>query len=279
MNTYTKCFLASLSKYIPAEALPGILSLIKEGESSTNGYFEYLGVDGELEYKQLELDIQFINEVCFNDALKFIFYLKHSKSQMRQDIHVLLNSGFKKNGYFVEIGATDGVSFSNTYLLEKYMDWNGIVVEPSPQYSKVIRENRRCNIETKCVYSKSGHSVEFIEVQGSSLSGITKYNDSNRPELRDANSEKFFKETISLNDLLDFYEAPSEIDYISIDTEGSELTILQSFHFRKFKVKFFSVEHNFTAQRDEIYRLMQNNGYKRILEKYSQWDDWYVLSQ
>ena len=226
-------------QHIPTDALPSLLSLIKEGESTTNGYFEYLGVKGELEYKQLELDIQFINDISFNDALKFIFHLKHSKSQMRQDIHVLLNSDFKKNGYFVEIGATDGVKFSNTYLLERYMEWNGIVVEPSPQYSDVIRKNRRCNIETKCVYRESGRSVEFVEVQGSSLSGITSYNDPMRPELRDAQSTKLFKETISLNDLLDFYEAPNEIDYISIDTEGTELPILQNFDFKKSKVKFF----------------------------------------
>jgi FkbM family methyltransferase len=178
----------------------------------------------------------------------------------------------------VEIGATDGVNFSNTYLLEKYMEWNGIVVEPSPQYSDVIRKNRRCNIETKCVYRESGQSVEFVEVQGSSLSGITSYNDPMRPELRDAQSTKLLKETISLNDLLDSYEAPNEIDYISIDTEGTELPILQSFDFKKSKVKFFSVEHNFKAQRDEIYHLMQDNGYQRIHEKYSQWDDWYVLA-
>jgi hypothetical protein len=83
-------------------------------------------------------------------------------------------------------------------------------------------------------------------------------------------------DTISLNDLLKKYNAPNIIDYISIDTEGSELDILNNFDFNSYQFRVITCEHNYSSNRDKIYNLLSNNGYKRVMSDISQFDDWYI---
>jgi hypothetical protein len=78
-------------------------------------------------------------------------------------------------------------------------------------------------------------------------------------------------------DLLTKYDAPQVIDYLSIDTEGSELDILSNFDFDYYKFKVITVEHNFTEQREKINQLLTSKGYKQVLREISAFDDWYVL--
>ena len=85
-------------------------------------------------------------------------------------------------------------------------------------------------------------------------------------------------ETVSLNDLLAFWNAPRRIDYLSIDTEGSELDILQHFDFAAYDVRLITVEHNHTAQRPLIHDLLTAKGFRRKFESLSNVDDWYVRS-
>ena len=84
---------------------------------------------------------------------------------------------------------------------------------------------------------------------------------------------------ISLEDLLGKYDAPSVIDYLSIDTEGSEFEILSSFNFEKYKFKIITCEHNFTSNREKIYSLLTEKGYVRKHTEISKFDDWFVLEE
>jgi hypothetical protein len=80
-----------------------------------------------------------------------------------------------------------------------------------------------------------------------------------------------------LQDLLVENNAPNLIDYFSIDTEGSEFDILNAFDFSKFTFKCITVEHNYhEVVRENIYQLLINNGYQRVLEHISAHDDWYT---
>jgi hypothetical protein len=93
---------------------------------------------------------------------------------------------------------------------------------------------------------------------------------------RRVSGKKYKVQTISLLDLLKKYQAPKFIDYLSIDTEGSEFEILNAFNFNEYTFGIITVEHNFTFRRDMIYELLSKNGYVRKHEDISNVDDWYV---
>jgi len=160
-------------------------------------------------------------------------------------------------------------------MLEK-IGWDGIVAEPHPSYAKLVPEVRNCHFSTLCVYDVTDATVIFQMVkQRPAMSGIsnTQLQDKNI-EARNNYSEAEIK-TITLNDLLAKYNAPEKIDYISIDTEGSEVKILRAFDFNKHDVGAFCIEHNF-EQRAELLSIMTDNGYKRLFTDVSAHDDWYV---
>ena len=71
--------------------------------------------------------------------------------------------------------------------------------------------------------------------------------------------------SITLNDLLHLHDAPKEIDYISIDTEGSEVDILDNFNFNEYDIKYFTVESNNEENRNKVIDIMSKNKYN-ILE-------------
>jgi FkbM family methyltransferase len=196
----------------------------------------------------------------------------HSRSQFGQDLFVLYQSGFRKHGYFVEFGATNGLDLSNSFLLEEEFAWSGILAEPARRWHKELRANRACHIETDCVWSESGALITFEEADWGELSGV-------RTE-RSADTKKKGKTysvtTISLLDMLDKYSAPKEIDYLSIDTEGSEFDILSSFDFSRYQFNVITCEHNDGPRRESIFSLLTANGYVRKFEQISECDDWYV---
>lgn len=200
-----------------------------------------------------------------------------SYSQIKQDLMVLFFLG-NNPGYFVEFGACDGIYYSNTFLLEAYHGWSGILAEPSTYYTKVLKEKRLSKIETLCVSDKSGDTIDFVEVDGNRcISGMYDYafND-NHSETRKRKGSIYKVDTISLKDLLDKHDAPEVIDYISIDTEGSEYSILNAYDFsRMFKV--ITVEHNNTYQKPLIHSLLISKGYINVFPEDSKWDGWYVL--
>lgn len=199
-----------------------------------------------------------------------------SNAQLFQDLFVLFMTGEKSGGYFVEFGATNGVTLSNSYLLEKSFGWTGILAEPARCWHADLVANRSCKLETKCVWDKSGERLEFNEVSAQELSTIKTFSDSDGHFQDRQKGEVYVVETITLNELLEKHGAPREIDYLSVDTEGSELTILSSFDFSKYDIRLITVEHNFTPAREKIHELLGLNGYKRVFEKFSKWDDWYV---
>ena len=80
---------------------------------------------------------------------------KESKAQLKQDVFALIENDFKRDGFFVEFGAANGVHLSNTYLLEKEFGWRGILAEPARMWHADLQRNRTCAIEMDCVWSKS----------------------------------------------------------------------------------------------------------------------------
>lgn len=187
---------------------------------------------------------------------------------------MLLKTNFKKRGYFVEFGAKDGIDYSNTLLLERKYHWKGIVAEPAKIYHPKLKRNRHnINICTDCVYSVTGSKIDFYEANEPEFSTVHKFENSDS-HIR-IKKNIYEVKTISLEDLLKKYNAPKIIDYLSIDTEGSEFEILNNFNFKTYQFKIITVEHNFTSSRNKIYDLLIKNGYKREFVGLSKWDDWY----
>jgi len=202
--------------------------------------------------------------------------LRDSKSQLGQDVFALFESGFKKNGFFVEFGATNGVDLSNSYLLEKDFGWTGILAEPATKWHTDLKNNRNCHIETDCVWRESNQVLTFSEADDGAFSTIDLYNSADSRKRNREHGKAYKVSTISLADLLGKYNAPKTIDFLSIDTEGSEYEILRNFDFNKYQFRVIACEHNFAPQREKIFALLTEKGYVRKFEGRSRFDDWYV---
>lgn len=210
----------------------------------------------------------FINKELKNFIIFFIKNYKISRSQIYQDLFVCFFSNCKKRGYFVEIGAADGVNISNTYLLEKKFYWEGIVCEPNPIHKLNILTYRKAKLNTNIIDSKNCN-IKYFYINKDTFDSSIKKN-------KECKSKIYIK-TLSLNSLLKKYKSPKKIDYISIDTEGNEYNILKHFNFKKYDIKIFTIEHNFNlANRNNIFKIMKKNNYIRIFKNLSYMDDWYV---
>lgn len=192
------------------------------------------------------------------------------KSHQSQDILVQLLLNFKENGYFVEFGATDGIVWNNTFVLEKEYNWTGILAEPAKIWYNSLSANRSAKIDNRCVWEVSNQLIQFDEVRDpfmSTTEGVL----TNSPLV-----ETYSVPTVSLLDLLKEHGAPQTIDYLSIDTKGTEFTILKDFDFTKYDIKIITCNHQFLPTRSAIYALMIANGFVRICNEISWVDDWYV---
>jgi hypothetical protein len=239
------------------------------------GLARYDQVEELLKNPRAQKDLKLLGEFPEGQIAKLILLLESSKSQLRQDLVVLSYLQFKRNGFFVEFGAADGIKLSNTYLLESQFSWTGILAEPARIWHRSLGLNRRCHIDHRCVWNESNKSLVFFERDFKECSGVK------LSEKRSGISDFFLSKrynvtTIALNDLLEEYSSPKIIDYLSVDTEGSEFEILSSVNFNKYIFRFISCEHNFSSNREKVFQLLSSRGYFRVLQTYSEFDDWYI---
>ena len=151
----------------------------------------------------------------------------------------------KKRGFFVEIGAFDGIEGSNCFYFEKVQAWDGIAVEASKIQFNKLKKNRKCKLFNEAINSKE-KDVEFIEVQEglTQMSGIDDENYISKEFInKDPNSKigKFKTKTVTFEKIVPINTI---IDYLSLDIEGGEMDLLESIDFSKYKIKVISVENN-----------------------------------
>lgn len=228
-------------------------------------------------YRNYEL-IEYIDPKFQRELIENVPF---SMSQLGQDLFVLSELCFKKGGFFVEFGASNGVDLSNTYLLETKFGWAGILAEPAKIWHQSLEDNRSAFIEKDCIWNVTGENLLFNEVRDKNhngeLSTIDSFSDKDiHKKSRKKGSSKYEVSTITLYDVLKKYNAPKTIDYLSIDTEGSEFEILKNFDFDEYNIKIITCEHNYTENRELIYEVLTGKGYERKLSEYSMFDDWYV---
>lgn len=200
-----------------------------------------------------------------------------SQSQIMQDLWVLHELGDKEGGFFVEFGAGNGVTMSNTHLLEKRHGWRGILAEPNPAFHRRLARERHAVIDHDCVWARTGETATFLCTEKPAFSRLAavRPDDVFERQGRRTVAREIAVPTVSLADLLDRHGAPERIDYISVDTEGAERTILEAHDFRR-HVSLWTVEHNFTPERAAVHALMEAHGYVRRFPEFSRFDDWYI---
>lgn len=199
-------------------------------------------------------------------------------SEDGQDFFVLDQMCYKQNGYFVDIGASDGVTGSNTYTLEKFYKWSGICVDPNPSTLKSLCGARDVIISDLCVHSETGKILPFQFLDDQSLfygwnlrSGIKGVIEDPGKDFAEINVL-----SVSLNDLLELYRAPSIIDYISLDVEGNEFNILSNFDFDKYHINCLTVEHDFGEMQHNIRNLLKSKGFELFDNDFCEHEDWFV---
>jgi len=221
-------------------------------------------------------DLDFLAAMPAADVAELLKAPPDSQSQLRQDLFVLSELGFKRGGFFVEFGAASGKELSNTWLLEKKFGWSGVLAEPAKCWHDRLAANRGCAIDQRCVWKASGQRLEFSEAAEAEISTLTSFQEGDQHAASRRSARRYQVATISLTDLMDAHASPAAPDYLSIDTEGSEFEILQAFDFRRYPFKVITCEHNFTPAREKIRALLETSGYVRKYEKISDFDDWYV---
>ena len=208
---------------------------------------------------------------------------KDIKSQLYQDMFASFIVGDKFDKTFFEFGATNGIDLSNSYTLERYLNWKGVLSEPSPQWHNELKKNRPyTNIISECIWSESNKELNFFESDVGVLSSLDNFKESDKismpgnTQARVKNGKNIIVKTISLNDAIEEQFNSKSPSYISIDTEGSEYEILKNFNFKKYRPLVFTIEHNFTELQLKIDELMFLNNYIRVFKSLTAFDAWYV---
>jgi len=187
--------------------------------------------------------------------------------QYHQDRFVAELFDQKRGGFFVDIGANDGVSFSNTYYFENFLGWSGIAFEPHPIVYRQLSASRTCaTVNAGVGPANTIMKFSCVDVGAAMLSGFTETFDSGhrrriRREVRKAGVKirEIDVPTLRLADVMADHKRDT-IDYLSLDTEGGELEILRSIDFDRFYVRCLSIENN--SKNLAIHRYMSGLGFR-----------------
>lgn len=218
-----------------------------------------------------------LSTLIFLNTTSFAVY----HSQSGQDAFLKENYfANKKSGVFVDIGAHDGVTFSDTCTFEQEQGWTGLCIEPNPDIFPLLQKNRKCTCIQGCIAPTSGKAkfLKIIPKKNQSptdhiemLSGIPeKYDHRHLMRIQrelaaaDGNVDLIEVQCYTLNELLEKNKI-SHIDFLTIDTEGGEYEILSSIDFSRFQIDVITVEDNYGDPR--FMDFFARNGYlfvKRI---------------
>lgn len=193
------------------------------------------------------------------------------KSQKGQDRWVLETLRNKEGGYFVDLAASDGVTFSNTWVLEKKFGWDGIAIEPNPYFFPNLVRSRSCKVLELVVDSEAGVAPFRIDIGG--LGGIVADDTANNARLRGDQLEHAEIAQLpakTLTEVLDEAGAPATMDYLSLDVEGAEERVIRGLDLDRYTFYCMTIE----QPNEEVNRLLLDHGYRFV--KNEMCDTFYV---
>lgn len=176
------------------------------------------------------------------------------------------------NGYFVELGANDGVNQSNTLFFEHFRAWSGVLIEPyEPNYIELVRNRKSSNYFKNAACVGPTYSNPTVELVYSNLmtTALGVESDISEPVVHANQGNKFWggkafifeAPALTLNSVLIEAKSPNLIDLLSLDVEGVELDILKGIDHSRFRFRYICVEsRNF----DELSQFLSNENYSCV---------------
>lgn len=202
-----------------------------------------------------------------------IFFKKYfkkyfGKNELDKKLKSFLNFN---NGFYIEIGAYDGITQSNTYYYEKNNNWKGILIEPSKiQFDKCKLYRSKKNIFYNCACVSFKFKKKLLQLN---YSGLKTYSSiflskkkrreyGKNPEIKRGEKKySYYAKTTTMNDILLKSNAPKIIDFLSLDTEGAEFEVLNGIDFNRFKFRYLLIE---TSNFIKLKKFMSKKNYKYI---------------
>jgi len=181
------------------------------------------------------------------------------KGQKHQDRWVLFHVlPLLEYGFFLDLAAADGITHSNTYVLEKHFGWGGLCIEPNPFFYKQLLDNRDCLADSSVV-SDNREILDF-RIDNGQLGGIVAEDTDNNSSTR---GEQLSDATIislqakPINEILKDNKVPEVIDYFSLDVEGSEERIISTIDFNSYQFRCITIE----RPTEKVNEILFDNGY------------------
>ncbi|MCJ9751215.1 FkbM family methyltransferase [Neorhizobium sp. BETTINA12A] len=175
------------------------------------------------------------------------------------------------NGFYVELGANDGIRQSNTYYFEKNRGWSGILIEPSPNNFLECRKNRSeknaifCNACVRFGYPHKYVDMSYGNLMSVStnvevdLESVAAHLELSRQFLRNREATfEFGAVAKPLSTILDEGNAPALMDILSLDVEGAELEVLMGVDFDRHNFRFMVIE---CRNIDRMQSFLEAKGY------------------
>ena len=203
---------------------------------------------------------------------------------MKQDV-ILYEKYFHKltsPGVFIDVGAHDGITLSNTYAFEKEFGWTGLCFEPIPKVFDELKKTRTNKCYQTAIFNKDGENIAFLCVSGfpEMLSGILDTQDPRQLErinieIGESGGSKTIidVQTMTLETAL-MDNNITHVNYLSVDTEGSELQVLQGINFDKVFIDVIEVEKNYEDSFINVKNFLIANGFRH--EFSIEWDAIFV---
>jgi len=222
----------------------------------------------------LEAQVAIISRVCVQNMLRGNPEIAESKAQCNaqhgEELFLWNLCGFKQNGYFVEVGAYDGLSLSNSLFFEQ-IGWEGILIEAHPILAKRCQQNRPAStVVPVAIGNRDGGETEFAMVSGSEGMDTLSFVEADERHLRRIKSK---------SGMIDMVKVPMmtlrsiladlgvrEIDWMSIDVEGSELAVLEGLGIDHNRPRILLIEENSEEPDEAINTYLGSNGYVRSLK-------------